>query len=208
MSAATCCKMLQGARTRCGGLLDFSTDALGRVVSSCPLCARTAHGICRACPARVTGRQLWCADCHIARRRESVRRYTANHRDTRNSAARTRWKKDPAYRARKVARRKRWVQANPDKVKASKRRYLLKQPEAYLAYHRAYNAQPDRAEKKRALALERYYQLHPTRPAPRCTSCGKAIPYVPPGRPPKLCTPCAPPAVARRRKREHLAVAA
>lgn len=205
MSAATCAKTLIGGR-RCGAVLDLATDGQGRVVATCPKCARTRRGLCRECPARVTGRARWCPTCVRARRRATEQRRLADpqRRKEKNAQWRERYHTDAAFRARRKAQRVAWVAANRDKLKRQKRRFLLREGptrEHYLATQRRLNADPARKAKKRAYALQRYYEAHPVRPDPHCAGCGVAIAWTPGrGRPRLTCDRCCSPAELRRRQ--------
>jgi hypothetical protein len=174
---------------RCRARLLFTIDRLGRSVATCPQCARRKAGICRDCPAPVAGtigKSLRCAVHTAAARLEAGRRYTNWHREERNAAHRKRSKR-PEVRARKRETRKAWAQARPEKVTQYRRRYHLKRTPGYVAGYQRHNARPERQAQKRAQAIARYYELHPTRPAPVCRSCGVAIPYTGKGRPRVTC---------------------
>lgn len=201
-AAPTCGRRLPGGQ-QCHEIVELGTDELGRVTSTCPKCDRTRRGLCHDCAARVWGRALRCADCARRRRREADRRRMADPGYRRQRNARNRvTARTPQRVASKRAARRAWRQRNPDRVRAHKRRYLLKQTPAYLAYQRQYNTNPDRQAKKRAWALRRYYEQHPVRPDPRCTSCGAPIAWTPRhGRPRRTCDQCCAPAERRRRAR-------
>jgi hypothetical protein len=107
------------------------------------------------------------------------------NRRRKNAGWRRRMRANKAARARKRQQSRAWRKEHPDRVKKHKRRYLLQQSPTYLATQRRHNADPVRAEKKRAAARARYYELHPVRPTPVCTACGEAIAWTGRGRPPK-----------------------
>jgi hypothetical protein len=78
----------------------------------------------------------------------------------------------------------------------------------YLDYHRRYNADPARQQRKREQALRRYYEQHPTRPSPVCATCSEPIPWPGKGRPPKYhptkeCNPSYGSILYLQRKRER-----
>jgi hypothetical protein len=74
---------------------------------------------------------------------------------------------------------------NPDKVKASRRAYLLKQTPGYIAGYQRANSDPVRIAKKNAQARARYWSTR-TVPTPTCRICGIAIARTK-GRPPVTC---------------------
>jgi hypothetical protein len=207
MSGATCERKLPG-RQLCRAALRFTSDTIGRVSTSCPKCDRTAAGFCRDCPRRIEGKHRWCVDCKRVRRRASEQRLMADPAKRARRLARARKRsKTTAARAKKRESRRAWRLANPDKVKRHKRREALKRLPSYIANYTRWNADPERQEKKRAAAREKYYAEHPTPPTPHCAGCGGRLPYAPrglggkQGAPPKWCDSCAPaPEKARRRK--------
>lgn len=174
----------------CGGLLEHDVQPGGAVVTRCPRCERRLAGLCRDCPRPVygaIGRAIRCAECAAAARATSRRRSEEDPeiRKRKNAQWRKRWRTDRAFRERRKARRKEWEAAHPEARKRHRRRYHLKRTPGYVAGYMRANARPERAEKKRRQALERYYRLHPVRPAPVCAKCGEPIAWKPPGRPPK-----------------------
>ena len=173
----------------CRGQLVFTTDALGRLVASCPQCARRLAGICRDCPAPVEGfrgKATRCASCKLLAKRAQAELSHRRHHEDRLRRARAQ-SKEPARRARKYLTRKAWAARNPDRVKQHKRQYALKQTPGYIAGYQRHNARPERQTQKRAQALAKYYELHPVRPSPQCRICGAAIPYTGNGRPRVTC---------------------
>ena len=174
----------------CGARLEFRSDGLGRVVAHCPWCARRRAGLCRECPrpvAGTVGKALRCVEYTADAKRRAWRKSDAEHRAARRAADRKRWRTDAERRARKREARRAWMAAHPDRVKAYRRRYDLKRTPGYIAGYTRNNARPERAEAKRAQAMARYYELHPTRPAPVCRLCGASIPFTGTGRPRATC---------------------
>lgn len=197
MSVTSCTH--RSGRYACGALLDIRVVD-GHLVERCPACERRKAGVCRDCPrpvAGMIGRALRCAACTKEARRRADRKSAANNREKRRAANRRRWRASAKLRARKREQRRAWAKANPDAVKRHKRRYALKQTQGYRAGIARNNARPERAEAKRAQARQRYYELHPTRPAPMCAACERAISWKPlpggrAGRPPKYHMECSP----------------
>lgn len=196
----------------CGGFLEF-TSVAGKVVESCPRCTRRRAGICRDCPSRVEGsiKAIRCKACKAARRREQER---DRMRDPelharRTGLARKRYKqRSPQRVAERAQYSREWRKAHPDRVKKWKRAYLLKQKPAYLRTQRKWNRDPQRAAKKRAAAIAKYYELHPVRPDPHCSGCGVEIHWTPGhGRPRLTCDSCCTPAELRRRQGGYNATA-
>lgn len=181
----------------CGAILETDTDALGRTIVRCRQCERRRAGICRDCPrpiAGVAGKAIRCASCARRARRDQKRASVQRHLEDVRARARARYQDDPEIRARQNAIKRAWRKANPEKVRAQKQRYTQRHrhdPNSrYLAYHRLYNANPDRQIRKRAGARAAYYREHPVRPKPHCVQCGREIPWPVRrgGRPPKRCT--------------------
>ncbi|MBC7842967.1 MAG: hypothetical protein H7099_11670 [Gemmatimonadaceae bacterium] len=169
--------------------MDLLTDRLGRLVARCYSCERRLAGICRDCNGPVegqTGKATRCAGHKQAARVRQQRESERRHREERLARAR-KYSKRKAVRARKYETRKAWAEAHPDRVKMHKRRYALKQTPGYVANYRRHNARPERIAQKRAQALQKYYELHPTRPAPVCRICGASIPFSGLGRPRATC---------------------
>jgi len=191
----------------CGGYLEF-TSVAGKVVESCARCDRRRAGICRDCPALVegyVGKAIRCARCKILRRRENERDRMKGPviHARKNARYRKKWRTDAAFRERRRRQRKAWMAANPAKVKAMKRRYLLKQPAAYLATQRKWNRDPVRIAKNRAASKAKYYELHPVRPDPHCSRCGVKIDWNGKCRPRLTCDNCCTAAELRRRRGEY-----
>lgn len=141
----------------CGHAMETTTDGMGRVVFSCPACARNKRGLCRECPKSLTDpRQLRCPTCsrkrHLAQCRVRDReRYAARRND--------------------VLRHHRERNARPE-IREWRRRYMAAYRQAHprdandRAYGRAWNAarradpayrarENARKRKQRRLARER-----------------------------------------------------
>ena len=193
-SAGICPRRIYG-RQECRGALRGVVTLHGAIVWRCDACDRHGRGLCRTCPGAVVGRAIWCDACRVARRREMARRiYAADKRANR--------RKDKQWRAaRKKADPEGWAKVqrersaayrakHPDRIKKYKRREALARIPSYVAAYQRWNKDPERAEKKRAQARARYYELHPVRPSPMCRDCGTAIPYRGSGRPRARCERC------------------
>lgn len=193
-------------RRFCGAFLNFRTVD-GVVVDHCDRCARLYAGICRDCPSPVegcVGKAIRCHGCKKRRQRENERIWMADpdNRQRKNRAAQKRWRKSKAMRERKKKNSRAWRKLYPDRVKRSKRLYLLKQTAGYVEAQRRWNRDPIRVAKKRAWAIAKYYELHPVRPDPHCSGCGVPIEWTPGhGRPRLTCDSCCTPAELRRRQR-------
>jgi hypothetical protein len=122
--------------------------------------------------------------------------------------ARKRYRVDANAREQKRETRSKWAKANPDRVKLYKRRAALNPTPRRKEREQYHNSRPERVAKKRAQALQRYYELHPVRPSPMCRVCQKPIEWSPPGRPPVLCDEHVPASHRNRRKRAHAVVGA
>lgn len=174
--------------TYCRGKLDISTDLLiGRIIVRCRQCERRKAGICRDCPAPVVGtigKAYRCASCKERARQVDDRRNRERHREERNARARVRAKRDDV-KAKKAAQKRGWAKQNPDRIKAYRRAYILKQTPGYVAGYRRANADPIRVARKQEQARARYWEGR-TPAAPLCRVCGTAIPWTG-GRPRVTC---------------------
>jgi hypothetical protein len=184
----------------------------GSVVESCSRCARRRAGICRDCPQKVhgaIGKALRCEACNRRTRRANEKKHRSDPdvRRRLNAKARRRRIEDPSYAERRRAGSRTWTQKNPERKRLLNRRLLLSEGpsrERYLKTQRRHNANPKRQAKKRAHALARYYELHPTRPDPHCAGCRGRLAWGGTGKPPKWCDDCCRPAEkSRRRKLGH-----
>lgn len=144
---------------------------------------RKRRGICQECPNPVdgtVGKSLYCAACNKRRRRQREKKHRRKEevRERRNARRRElhaeRMKTDPEYAAEYRRRRQRETSiTHPSYPKR-------------IEYFNRTNADPERAERKRQHALQRYYEIHPERPDPHCATCGEAVDWTPRlGRPPK-----------------------
>lgn len=184
------------------------TDGIGRTTVVCRFCERRQAGICRDCPTPVEGRRGTALRCTVHKevaRREQMRKHQQTNREGINRRANARYHGDEAARQRKLESKRLWRKANPDKVRAAKQRYAKRygsKPDSrYLDYHRRYNAQTARQQRKRAQAKAAYYRVHPDRPDPKCRECGVPLSWWQPGRgrPPLLCDEhCSPYDLPRR----------
>jgi hypothetical protein len=192
----------------CNTLFEITIEG-GRTVSRCPACRRRERGICRDCPLPVygaVGRALRCATCAARAQREHIRASGERHREKRLAASRRYYQENEEIRRRRNEYKKAYRKANPDKVRAQKRREALAQGEHRLAWHRRHNRKKARILRKRQQARLAYYRDHPTRPAPKCDGCTRWLDWQPMpngrrGRPPKWCDDCAPVTEKQRRAR-------
>jgi hypothetical protein len=194
----------------CGGVLTTDTDRIGRTVIVCDRCERRKRGICRDCSRSVYGRvgtAIRCeAHAEMARQRQ-MRAYTVRHHD--KVLARCRAANgDPEVRRAKAEYKRLWRKANPEKVRAQKKRYVERQAanpsSTYNRYHRRYRKHHEvyyrQIEKtKRTIARAGW------RPPP-CKECGKSTRWKPVpgqtgGRPWGTCNSCAFPFQVRERRR-------
>lgn len=164
MTARTCPRRF-GRHGVCGGVLD--ADVIGGVlVVTCPLCERMAKGLCRDCPATVdgpVGRARRCAVHRAAANRQSMRKYTENHRYALRVRARKSYQTSEAERTRRAEYKRAWRKANRDKVKAQKRRAALRQPARVREYMTEY-----RATHRRKSAAQGRARYHGTLPLRTC----------------------------------------
>lgn len=182
---------------RCGTLLVERTDGDGRLIVECPRCERRRRGICRDCPRPVEGRvgsAVRCRECKRAARQAQIEAHRQRHRDEINRRARQRLRTMADERRRdRLAYKKAYREAHPERVRAWKRREALKQHARHLEYHRRYNA--GRRAEKAEMARDRYYAETPA-PNPTCRVCSRTIPWHArgqggrAGRPPLRCVFC------------------
>ena len=150
------------------------------------------------CDQPVAGRRGWALRCQS--HKQQAKRAADRERRQRADVARDRSKWERKYRRRKAVRerrsaRRRELHAERMKDPAYRAEYrrrrqretLFNSPgrQKYLATQQRHNTDPVRAEKKRAQARQRYYELHPERPKPVCATCQQPIPYDGCGAPPK-----------------------
>jgi hypothetical protein len=191
----------------CDGPLRTATDGNGRTVVTCAWCERHAQGLCVECPRSVVGRSKRCPTCKAVEAHRARIRYYRRHRGELLARSRVALAAlMPVERARRNALKRIWRQLHPDKVRAEKRREMLRQPKHVYAYMRRYRA--EHREHYRRLELARYYRLHPRRPDPHCEKCGKPITgWLRHGRPPKQCDACVFPCILRQREARRAAAA-
>lgn len=208
MRAATRCPKRHGPGV-CGGLLETRIGQLGATVIVCPLCERQRAGICRYCSRPVEGQRkkaLYCRQHREEIRLKQVRASQERHHEERLQKARDLYWADEARRARNLRKKALWRKANPEKVRAQKRRYVEKHrndPDSrYMRYHRRYrkrHAAYYRESARRRATTRR-------RPIPNCKKCGEATGWTPvtqlnPGRPWETCMRCASKDKRKQRRR-------
>lgn len=153
MSSRVCPRRF-GRHGVCGALLVSMSDGRGGLVVSCPACQRFEAGICRLCALPVCGavrKARYCATHRIQVQQENVRRYQRDNREAISRRAKKRHRSNEALRLKKAAYKRLWRKANPDKVRAQKRREALRQNPHVYEYHRQYRARikAERAERER-----------------------------------------------------------
>lgn len=154
----------------CDAKLAHDTDRHGNNVTYCPRCERMARGICCDCPRRVAGmvgRSRRCAECAHQERNAAGRRYDKRHPEH-LARWRTEREQDPDRRQSDLEYKRAWRKANPEKVRAQKRREALRQSPHSAAYHAAYRA----ARKGQRSAVGLGHNCPCGRPlAGRCKKC-------------------------------------
>lgn len=199
-ATATHCQRKQGPG-KCGARLEHRI-VQGRVVTTCPGCARRQRGICRLCPAKVAGTvgyALYCEPCKRDATKESARRhYRRNRTEILRRDKKWRDALPDDVKASRLMQKKMWRRANPERVAASKARERERRREKILAYHRERRARL--REQIREKARVDYYKRKPVLVIPPCVECGAPIQWAPPGRPKKRCDACVPPSVRARRR--------
>jgi len=151
MSAIRC------PRRYCGALLHITTDGMGHVVSTCPLCERKAHGLCRDCPRRLADSHAFrCSSCakarHLTLARERDRKRYPHRRKSVLRAHKQR-AKIPAIREHRRQYMNAYRAANPrDANSRAYQRAYMQQRRADAAYRARQNA---RKRELRAAAKER-----------------------------------------------------
>lgn len=112
----------------CGAVLE-SDVVNGRLVVSCPACARFERGVCCDCPRPVAGQPRKSRRC-AAHTKAAQREQTERHRElyhakvNRDSKLRMR---QPHVRARNDVLKRVWRERNPEKVRAQKIRTALRE---------------------------------------------------------------------------------
>jgi hypothetical protein len=217
MKSATRCPKRQGPTT-CGGPIRTEIDRLGRTVLVCEWCERQKRGVCRDCSRPVRGairRARYCEEHFEASRQRSIKASEDRHHDERLKRSRAYYRDNEEVRQRRIEYKRAWRKANPEKVKAQKKRYVDRQrpdPNSqYNRYHAKYRKKY--RHQKRALERDRLRITPPEKKAsPECTKCGKAtrwtpVPYGKSGRPWTVCSACLHPcerAIRRKNRRRQL----
>jgi hypothetical protein len=174
MSRRTCPRRF-GRSGVCGAPLLVQTDGLGHLVISCSMCERMARGICRDCHLPVAGKVGFARRCAKHRDeavRESLYRYARDNRELLRRKARNSYRKNRAVRQRRNDYKRLWRQANPEKIRAQKRRASLRQNARTYEYHRQYREQ--RREANRLRGRARYYGITEARPCVT-TDCNSRV---------------------------------
>lgn len=206
MRGATRCPKRHG-RGVCGGALETRIGRLGETMIVCVWCERQRAGICRHCSRPVAGqrpRALYCSGHKKEVTLQQARASEERHHEERRRKARERYAADVERRARYLRNKALWRKANPEKVRAQKRRYVEKhkgdKSSAYMRYHARY---------RRKFAAHRRDLVHrlnakTRRPVPRCRKCGGSTRWTPvPGhatKPWEKCAKCCWPFELKRRR--------
>jgi hypothetical protein len=157
--SARVCPRRFGLYGVCGSALVSYTDGSGNLVVRCPACERFEKGLCRDCNLPVDGavrKARRCAKHKAEATRKSLRNYAENNRDLVNRRGRKSYKNKEVRRRRNEYKRL-WRKANPDKVRAQKRRAALRQPQHVLEYQREYRAK--KAVERAAREAARYHGI-------------------------------------------------
>lgn len=120
-----------------------SSDGRGGLVVRCPACERFERGICRYCPLPVNGavrKARFCETHREQRTRASLTRYKVENRKKICQRTKARYRGSKAVRQQRNDYKRLWRKANPQKVKAQKRREALRQNPRVLEYQRQYRA--------------------------------------------------------------------
>jgi hypothetical protein len=213
LRASHTCPRRQGPGI-CGGKIRTEIGQLGQTILVCEACERRKAGICRDCPAPVygkRGRATRCAKHAEVARVEAVRASVERNHDAVLERARAYYRDNDDVRQRRIEYKRAWRKANPEKVRAQKKRYIeraaAKPNSAYNRYHRKYRAKY--RLQKRELERDRLKAAPPPRKtSPKCTKCGKStrwrpIPHGHAGRPWTVCTKCLFPCERRERARNR-----
>jgi hypothetical protein len=207
LKTATRCPKRQG-KFECGGPLRIDTNGNGMTVVTCEWCERQKRGICRDCPKPVYGKRARrCRECANKAIRESEREWFERNRDTELAKYRE-YYNQPEVRAARNEYKRQWRKANPEKVRAQKKRYVQRHSGKASSWYEKYHA---RYRKKHRL---HYRELQNTKSAiaregrkpPACRKCGKKTGWTPvpgpkPGRPWSLCNQCVFPGDRKTRRR-------
>lgn len=158
----------------CGALLEHHLDELGRAIVVCPACERRKRGICRDCPRPVYGRvrsATRCAGCARRAVRDAQRACEVRNRDEKRRRQKELYRKSAKQKTAsylaKLEYKRAWRKANPEKVRAQKRRAALRQNQHVYEYHRK------RRERERAeLAARERQRYHGIVPPRTCVTPG------------------------------------
>lgn len=176
-----------------GFALEHGTNGRGQTLTRCPGCERRRAQRCMDCGRGTVGRAWRCPPCKATRIDARYTLYRNRNRAELNRRALARVRAmSAADRLRRLDVKKAWRDRNVMKRYEYRRRARLagkpngySTREKYETYQRAYRE--SNREHRRKLALAKYYELHPTRPAPICRECGAAIPFSGVGRPRVRC---------------------
>ncbi|HEY7236543.1 MAG TPA: hypothetical protein VH539_20445 [Gemmatimonadaceae bacterium] len=212
MQTAATCPRRQGSST-CGGRIRVDVVEFGKTKLTCERCERRTRGICRDCPARVygqVGKAIRCARCARVATREAVRASEARHHDERIEKSRAYYRDNEEVRRRRNEYKRAWRKANPEKVRAQKKRYVDRHAanpnSRYNRYHKKYRTRY--REQKRELERDRLQAVAAPRTARPCTRCGKSTRWRPvhkghAGKPWTVCTKCLHPCERKTRLRNR-----
>lgn len=218
LRTAARCPKRQGPAT-CGGPIRVDVGTLGETVLVCEWCERQAAGICRDCSRPVYGtirKARYCAEHAKASRQRSIEASQERHHDERLQRSREYYQGNDEVRQRRTEYKRAWRKANPEKVKAQKKRYVERHAadpnSKYNRYHAKYRKKY--RHQRRVLERDRLRVAPPLRKSsPKCTKCGKStrwkpVPFGGSGRPWTVCTACLHPcerAVRQKSRRRQLA---
>jgi hypothetical protein len=195
MRTAATCPRKQGPGV-CGGRIRVDVGKLGQSILVCEFCERRERGVCRDCSAPVYGARGKAIRC--ARHKHEAQRARARE------AYRTR----DEERERRLEYKRAYRKANPDKVRAQKKRYVERHradPNSkYNRYHASYRKRHRLHRRETENTRNAIKREH--RAVPACSDCGKPTGWTPvsaekPGAPWKTCMKCAWPYQRRKRRR-------
>lgn len=186
----------------CGGILEtYIETGTGRTRVRCPFCDRRRRGICRDCSTPVygaVGKSIRCAKHAEEARLRAVRASEERHHDERLEKSRAYYRDNEDVRRRRNEYKRAWRKANPEKVRAQKKRYVDKHRSnpnsAYNRYHARYRKKF--LHHRREIERDRLKASPaPRKTPPKCTRCGRATRWRPlhrghAGRPWTVCTRC------------------
>lgn len=206
---ATRCPKKMGGGT-CDGPLVTRVIEHGQTVIVCAWCERQDAGLCRDCSAPVEGTRRKAVRCgvhkEIAKRRQMNACIKRNH-ELVLERARTSYHR-PDRRAHRNDYKRQWRKANPEKVRAQKKRYVESHRDVETSAYKKYHARYRKAHRLhyRELQNTRSAIAASTRAVPPCTACGKPTKWTPVpgklgGRPWAKCNRCVFPCVRKERRR-------